>query len=153
MVITTGFGPQEKVMTPPAATAATTAADVQLAAVPSPTVRVGREVSTARAAAGTAACPPGFPYRGALCGGGDVREVRGVGRGVPLGDAAALVAGPVAPAGLVLAGPDGEFACREAWSSEPPEPPQPASTAQLTRHAPRRTRAGSAARIDGIARC
>ncbi|GAA0409483.1 hypothetical protein GCM10009541_60770 [Micromonospora gifhornensis] len=43
---------------PPAATARTTAAEVQLAGVPVPTVRVGREVSTARPAAGTATAPP-----------------------------------------------------------------------------------------------
>jgi hypothetical protein len=39
--IVTGCGPQEKRMTPPARTAATTAADVQLAAVPWPTTRSG----------------------------------------------------------------------------------------------------------------
>jgi hypothetical protein len=60
-VIVTGAGPQSKVMMPPAATALTTAAEVQLAAVPVPTVRVGWLVSTARAAAGTAACPEGLP--------------------------------------------------------------------------------------------
>ena len=36
MVIVTGAGPQLNVMTPPAATAAITAADVQLAGVPLP---------------------------------------------------------------------------------------------------------------------
>jgi len=36
MVIVTGSGPQANVITPPAATAPTTAWDVQLAAVPSP---------------------------------------------------------------------------------------------------------------------
>ena len=53
MVMVTGAGPQEKVMMPPAATAATTAADVQLAGVPLPMTRVGCEVSTACAAGGT----------------------------------------------------------------------------------------------------
>ncbi|GIH97014.1 hypothetical protein Psi01_76440 [Planobispora siamensis] len=52
-------------MTPPAATARTTAREVQLAGVPSPTTRVGREVSTGRASAGTAARPRGFPGPGA----------------------------------------------------------------------------------------
>src|SRR5687768_11643286 len=61
IVITTGSGPQENVMMPPFATAATTAAEVQLAGVPSPIVRVGRLVSTARASAGTVACPFGLP--------------------------------------------------------------------------------------------
>ena len=46
-------------MIPPLATAATTAAEVQLAAVPLPTTRVGWDVSTARASAGTAAWPAG----------------------------------------------------------------------------------------------
>jgi hypothetical protein len=53
----TGAGPQAKVMTPPAATAATTAAEVQLAAVPVPTTLVGWEVSAGRASAGIAAWP------------------------------------------------------------------------------------------------
>nr|WP_228561900.1 hypothetical protein [Catenulispora rubra] len=61
MVITTGAEPHEKVMTPPFATAATTAADVQLAALPSPTTVVGCDVSTACAAAGTGAWPSGLP--------------------------------------------------------------------------------------------
>jgi hypothetical protein len=55
IVIVTGTGPQLNAMMPPAATALTTAAEVQLAAVPFPTVRVGWLVSTARAAAGIAA--------------------------------------------------------------------------------------------------
>ncbi len=57
----TGCGPQLKVMMPPLATAATTADEVQLAAVPLPITRAGFEVSTARAAAGTAAFPCAFP--------------------------------------------------------------------------------------------
>ncbi|BCJ59145.1 hypothetical protein Jiend_25670 [Micromonospora endophytica] len=48
---------------PPAATARTTAAEVQLAGVPVPIVRVGFAVSTARAAAGTATRPSGLPVR------------------------------------------------------------------------------------------
>src|ERR1022692_4039769 len=43
IVMVTGSGPQEKVIMPPAATAATTACDVQLAAVPSPMTRAGTE--------------------------------------------------------------------------------------------------------------
>jgi hypothetical protein len=61
IVMVTGSGPQEKVITPPAATAATTAFDVQLAGVPFPMTRVGCELSTALASAGTAARPLGFP--------------------------------------------------------------------------------------------
>jgi hypothetical protein len=64
MVMVTGAGPQSKVISPPAATAATTAADVQLAGVPLPTTRSGLRVSTARASAGTAAFPPGLPGLG-----------------------------------------------------------------------------------------
>ena len=41
MRIVTGLGPHEKRMIPPARTAATTAADVQLAGVPRPTMRLG----------------------------------------------------------------------------------------------------------------
>ncbi|WP_370383403.1 hypothetical protein [Catenulispora sp. GAS73] len=61
MAITTGAAPHEKVMTPPLATAATTAAEVQLAGLPSPTTVVGCDVSTACAAAGTGAWPSGLP--------------------------------------------------------------------------------------------
>jgi hypothetical protein len=46
IVVVTGSGPQSNVMIPPAATAATTASDVQLAGVPEPTTRSGRDVST-----------------------------------------------------------------------------------------------------------
>jgi hypothetical protein len=57
----TGAGPQANVMTPPAATAATTASEVQLPGVPVPTTRVGWLVSAACASAGIAAWPSGFP--------------------------------------------------------------------------------------------
>src|SRR5262245_10899823 len=60
-VMVIGFGPQSKVMIPPAATAATTAPEVQLAGLPSPMTRSGCDVSTARASAGTPAPPPGLP--------------------------------------------------------------------------------------------
>jgi hypothetical protein len=74
-VIVTGAGPQENVMMPPAATAATNAADVQLAGVPSPTTCVGCDVSTGRPAEGTEACPFGLPALGRLTGGGGLRAV------------------------------------------------------------------------------
>src|ERR1700759_5653269 len=64
MVIVTGLGPQSKVIRPPAATACTTAAEVQPAGLPLPTTWSGRLVSTAWAAAGTAAFPPGLPAAG-----------------------------------------------------------------------------------------
>jgi len=57
IVMVTGFGPQLKVMMPPAATAWTTASGVQLAGVPSPITWVGCEASTAWAASGTGASP------------------------------------------------------------------------------------------------
>jgi hypothetical protein len=60
----TGAGPQSKVMTPPRATASTTAAEVQVAGVPSPTTWSGCEVSVARASAGTGAWPSGLPAGG-----------------------------------------------------------------------------------------
>src|SRR5690242_15148242 len=62
--IVTGAGPQSNVMIPPAATAATTAAEVQPAGVPEPTTRVGWDVSAARASAGTVAWPSGLPLTG-----------------------------------------------------------------------------------------
>src|ERR1700735_3529443 len=66
IVIVTGLGPQSKVMTPPSATACTTAADVQPAGEPSPITCWGWLVSTDRAAAGDSACPSGLPARSAL---------------------------------------------------------------------------------------
>src|SRR5689334_21515203 len=74
IVMVTGAGPQLNVMMPPAATAFTTAADVQLAGVPLPTLRVGWLVSTARPADGTVACPFGLPGLGSSLGGVDVRD-------------------------------------------------------------------------------
>ena len=67
-VMTIGLGPQSNVMTPPLATAATTAADVQLAGVPSPTTVVGWEVSSAWAAVGTGQLPAGLPGGGPASG-------------------------------------------------------------------------------------
>src|SRR5690349_20562183 len=61
MSMVTGAVPQLNVMIPPAATALTTAAEVQLAAVPVPITRVGCEVSTGPASPGTDAPPPGLP--------------------------------------------------------------------------------------------
>src|SRR4051794_16572042 len=53
IAITTGFGPQSNVVTPPFATARTTFCDVQLAGVPSPMTWSGWDVFAARARAGT----------------------------------------------------------------------------------------------------
>src|SRR5690348_2510798 len=64
IMIVTGLAPQLKVITPPLATAATTAPDVQLAAVPLPITWSGWEVSTGRPAAGMGTPPAGFPASG-----------------------------------------------------------------------------------------
>ncbi|GAB3853082.1 hypothetical protein GCM10029963_43740 [Micromonospora andamanensis] len=80
-------------MIPPAATARMTAAEVQLSAVPLPTVRVGFDVSTARPAAGTVTRPLGLP-------------VSRVWRGAPDGEGLAVGSGlpnPVCAAGLACA--------------------------------------------------
>jgi hypothetical protein len=53
ILIVTGLGPHENRMIPPARTAATTAAELQLAAVPCPTTCVGCDVSTGPASTGT----------------------------------------------------------------------------------------------------
>src|ERR1700760_610841 len=66
MVIVTGSGPQENVITPPDATAATTACDVQLAGVPFPITWSGWVVLTGWPAAGTAARP--VPKLAGACG-------------------------------------------------------------------------------------
>src|SRR5277367_3735047 len=70
IVMVTGAGPQENVMMPPFATAATTACDVQPAGVPVPITVVGCAVSAAWAAAGTGASPDGFPAGGPAGTGG-----------------------------------------------------------------------------------
>jgi hypothetical protein len=57
MLIVTGFGPHENLMIPPARTAATTAGEVQLAAVPRPTIWLEWAVLTGRPAAGTGTEP------------------------------------------------------------------------------------------------
>jgi hypothetical protein len=53
ITIVTGLRPQSNVMIPPSATARTTAAEVQLAGVPSPMTWPGCLVLTARPAGGT----------------------------------------------------------------------------------------------------
>jgi hypothetical protein len=81
IVIVTGRGPQEKVITPPAATAATTACEVQLAGVPSPMTWSGWLVLTGRPAGGTYAWPAGLPAAGSRTGDGD-----GLGLGLGAGE-------------------------------------------------------------------
>jgi hypothetical protein len=151
MVITTGRGPQENVMTPPFATAETTAAEVQLPGVPLPMVRVGCEVSTARASAGTVAWPPGLPALSSPApdpvdrwAGAVVCRWPGVGR--------TLVGTPIAPVGV-----PGELAVVERADllgvpeapAGPDDPPHPATSAPATRQ----PSTGTTARMFGIARC
>ena len=64
MTMVTGSGPQSNVITPPCATASTTACDVHVAGVPAPITTSGCDVSTARASSGNGT-PAGFPGRGA----------------------------------------------------------------------------------------
>jgi hypothetical protein len=122
IVIVTGDGPHENVMMPPAATAATTAAEVQLAGVPRPTTRVGCEVSTAAASAGIAAAPFRLPYLGSAggcgvavapgpgvaewadAGGGDVGADAGVAGEWPQAPAARTVKATTTPANVRMAG-------------------------------------------------
>ncbi|MEU8814622.1 hypothetical protein [Actinoplanes sp. NPDC048796] len=94
MVMVTGSGPQSNVMTPPRATALTTAAEVQLAGVPSPIVRSGLLVSTARASAGTLAPPDELPGLGRLLATFRVAEADGftAGADVAAPDAAGAAA-------------------------------------------------------------
>src|SRR5450756_910796 len=66
MRMVTGFAPQLNVMMPPSATALTTAAEVQLAAVPWPMTWFGWLVLTARPAGGTGCFPAGLPTAGRL---------------------------------------------------------------------------------------
>ncbi len=60
-VIVSGSGPQLKVITPPAVTAVTTAAEVQLAGVPVPITRSGALTSSTPHPVGTVAVPFGLP--------------------------------------------------------------------------------------------
>lgn len=96
ILIVTGAAPQENVITPPAATAETTAADVQLAAVPLPTTCVGCDVFTGLPCAGTLAWPFGLPACGSVAGacfGGGGFFVVDVGGGVVVGACEVTVAG------------------------------------------------------------
>jgi hypothetical protein len=136
IVIVTGSGPHEKVMIPPAATAATTASEVQLAAVPLPTTRVGREVSTAAASGGTAARPFGLPA------GGTGVDGRCDGLGDGAGDGAVPVPAEADAAGEGLS--DDEAAALRAVvrGSEPQPAAVAVSSAAMSRAAHRFTGTG-----------
>jgi hypothetical protein len=118
MVIVTGRGPQEKVITPPAATAATTACEVQLAGVPSPMTWSGWLVLTGCPAGGTSAWPAGLPAAGSRTGDGDALGL-GLGAG-ELDLAARAIAELAAPATTAPAPGDAPVAPGDA-------PPHPAS--------------------------
>jgi hypothetical protein len=106
-VIVTGRGPHENVITPPAATAATTACEVQLAGVPSPTTWSGWAVLTGRPADGTNVRPAGLPAGGSRAGGGDELGLGAGERDIPARSTAELAAPAMAapaPGDAVLAG-------------------------------------------------
>ncbi|MFL6144163.1 MAG: hypothetical protein ACJ72N_20145 [Labedaea sp.] len=134
--IVTGSGPHEKVITPPAATAATTAAEVQLAALPSPITLVGRAVSTAAASAGTTARPAGLPIgatgAGCLAGWLDV-----AGAEVGAGDAAGRPDDDVAATGTATDGPNAVPAVDVPQPASSPAS-GPASRAAVSRVTPGR---------------
>jgi len=90
IVIVVAAGPQLKVMMPPWPTAFTTAAEVQLAAVPVPMTWLGCDVLTALAAVGMLACPDGLPHFAGLAAGG-LLLADGDGSGLDEGDAEGLV--------------------------------------------------------------
>ena len=136
MVIVTGPGPQLNVMTPPAATAATTAADVQLAGVPLPITWSGWLVSAASPAGGTTACPSGLPEAGKappalVAGTGDA-----VSRGAAVPGVRGAVAGAWATAEATATGAPGAATVAAARGTVPEEVPGVAAhavTAVITR--------------------
>jgi hypothetical protein len=82
-----------KVTTPPLATAATTASDVQLAGVPLPTTVVGCATLLACPSAGTAQAPAELPATGLLsAGAGGGGEEPGAGAGDDTGSASVTAA-------------------------------------------------------------
>src|SRR5262245_22703672 len=91
----TGAGPQLNVITPPALTAATNAADVQPAGVPWPITWFGCATLAARAAAGIVAVPLGLP---ATSGGG---VGFGLGFGLAVGFPVGLAPGVAGGAAVV----------------------------------------------------
>src|SRR4051794_7988711 len=136
MVIVTGLGPQSNVMIPPAATAFTTAAEVQLDGVPLPIVRVGWLVSTAAAAAGTAACPAGLPGFGSVFG-FRVADAEGLATGAGLLEATAPGVAEATTAGVTQA------AAGSAFSAAEPQPTRaPGAASRPVRIATRRFRTG-----------
>jgi hypothetical protein len=128
IVIVTGAGPQSKVMIPPAATALTTAAEVQLAFVPAPTTRVGCEVSTGPASAGT----PGMVRGGA----GTLAVVRrgAAGIGLAAGSLGIVRIGAalVALVGATVVAGSAAFRAAGCWRADPHELSTPAATSVPT---------------------
>ncbi|HST67502.1 MAG TPA: hypothetical protein VLM05_20195 [Mycobacteriales bacterium] len=139
IAIVTGLGPQSNVTTPPAATAATTAAEVQPAGLPVPITRVGREVST-RAPPPGAGGPAGAGFAGAAFGAG----VRGAATTLPAdgigGAGVAVVVTAAGALGLLGAGAAASTAPTLGRAGDP----QPARAAipATTRHTRRNRTAG-----------
>src|SRR5262245_52115356 len=113
-VMVIGSGPQLKVITPPLATAATTASPVQLAGVPSPTTERGVDTSSRPASAGTMHLPSGLPAGGPIAG-----IIIDRSAGAPAKSAPGVEArSPPAP-----------------WSPPPAiDPPQPAASTTIPSH-------------------
>src|SRR5215212_6794845 len=125
IVIVTGLLPQLNRMIPPLATAATTALDVQLAAVPVPTIRSALRVSTARASAGTVALPAGLPKTGAEAA---VDLTFGAVLDVVAGGTVAVTPPPAAAAGSALPPLVGSGCAAEAGAGPFPQPARAAAT-------------------------
>jgi hypothetical protein len=114
MVMVTGSGPQENVITPPAATASTTAWDVQLAAAPSPMTWSGSAMLTGWPAAGTAAMP--VPLLAGACADAAGALVLGAGTWATVGDPTRC-----GPSAASWAGPADEVPGRAAADPLGPE--------------------------------
>jgi hypothetical protein len=124
IVIVSGSAPQLNVTTPPLATAATTAAEVQLAGVPLPMTVVGAATLLNWPPAGTEHEPAGLPAMGPVAGLGDgAGEGDGEGAGPGAGGVAGGLDGGCDGAGVVPPPATGAMAL-SALASLPPPPPQ-----------------------------
>jgi hypothetical protein len=135
IAIVTGAGPQSNVITPPAATAATTAAEVQPAGEPEPTTRSGCEVSTPRESTGAAA-PPGLAVAAVVRGAATSFPADGSGR-----DGGRDVVGAGAGALLVTTGAGALSATGRAGEPQAASAAVPA-TPTASRHPRRKRTAG-----------
>jgi hypothetical protein len=129
IAIVAGAGPQSNVITPPAATAATTAAEVQPAADPEPTTRSGCEVSTPRDSIG-AAGPPGVAGAVVVRGAGTSLPADGSGRAGGRGVVGAAVGALLTGAGAAARSATGRAGEPHAVSAAVPARP---TTSRQTR--------------------